>query len=590
MSTTRYNKYVPLFGPSDDRRPRILINIAEDQYLRSLKTGDVSVVPSTVPKEIDSAYYKKSYGVPNGTISAEFVKFLMESTEYIRLNEAFVVDLIKSFAGISKDNLHNTVTQLIITVMKPVNFANHPVVSAADLATTEHIKPDFTDFVSKIKDKFPEAVLGPDAAKIVASVPNQLRDFSYQYDTHFISSLLEEACSAAESVPESTEFFGDDDEEVISREYRPEGDKACAPTRLVIEGKDGHMGAYDHLRKNMDKNCATTGVTDDGAETCQGYLRDCLQGRNIKECARYMKNPNFWANASNEVRNMNPLMIVKTLEAFNFDNYVGSDGLKRVVNPNEWLRNETTLNNDEKKAIGSNVNLMGYLSMLVARTNRNPAILNPSTNVKGYMPYQSRANKMGIPPLRVPHGFNKELNNWINASRAQTYRVGALFGVPTMFNGLTGVLAGGAYTNNLDEFTKRSSDNYVGTGEMFAKHVEALNYRLHNLGKQIHQGDLTKINQLIDSLKNSERKLNKTMLYAEKYARLLEVHGIKDNSAHVLSMDHLKEFVDQRNKYFDRVNKRQTDLYSILTSIANAVSDKANNVKTLVKNNYSGLL
>lgn len=583
MSTTRYNKYVPLFGPSDDRRPRILINIAEDQYLRNINNGNVTVVLSTLPKEIDSAFYKKSYGLPNGTASAEFILFIMESTDYIKSNEASVVALIKSLAGISKDNLHNAVTQLILTVMKPVNAAGFPIVNAADLSATERVFPDFSDFIKNIKDKFNTA----EAVKAVASVPEQLKDFSYQYDTHFISSLLEEACAAAESVPESTDFFGDDNEDVISREYRQEGDKGSAPTRLVIDGINGHFDAFDHLKTNMDKNCATTGVTDDGNETCQGYLRDCLQGKNIKECARYMKNANFWVKASNEVRHMNPIMVIKTLEAFEFP-IIEMDGLREVMSPSDWLERQHNLTIDEKKIIGSNNNLMGYLSMLVAKTNRNPAILNPSINVKGFMPYQSRANKMGIPPLRVKQGFNKELNNWINASRAQTYRVGALFGVPTMFNGLTGALAGGAYTNNLDEFTKRNSENYVGTSDMFAKHVEALNYRLHNLGKQIHQGDLTKINQLIDSLKNSERKLNKTMLYAEKYARLLEVHGIKDNSAHVLSMDHLKEFVDQRNKYFNRVNKRQLDLYSILTSIASAVTDK--NTRSVIKSNYNGLL
>jgi hypothetical protein len=590
MSTTRYNKYVPLFGPLDDRRPRILINIAEDQYLRSLnKGGDITVVLDNVPKEIDSAFYKNSYGLPNGSMSAEFIKFMIESANYITTNKKNIISLIKSLSGISKDNLHNAVTHLIITVMQPKNAAGVEIRNASELSMTEDINVDYSRLTSKITA---DKIMSVDVAEAVLKlIPNELRDFSYQYDTHFISSLLEEACAAAEGVPESSDFFGDDDiGDVISREYRTDGDKNCGPTTLVIDNKDGHFTAKEHLRKNFNNNCATTGVTDDGAETCQGYLRDCLQGKNIRECARYMKNNNFWAKASAEVRSMNPLMIIKTLDAFQFPIYIDNDGLRKVADPHEWLKSESGLSNDEKMTIASNHNLMGYLKMLVVKTNRNPTILNPSTNVKGYVHHMSRLNKLGIPHAKVPHGFNKDINNWINATRAQTYRVGALFGMPTMFNGLTGTLVGGAYTNNLDEFTKRNSENYIGTGDMFAKHVEALNYRLQNVGKQIHQGDLAKINQLIDSLKNSERKLNKTMLYAEKYARLLEVHGIKDNSGHVLSMDHLKEFVDQRNKYFERVTRRQTDLYSILTSIAAAVTNQATNTKQYVKSNYKGLL
>jgi uncharacterized LabA/DUF88 family protein len=82
---------------------------------------------------------------------------------------------------------------------------------------------------------------------------------------------------------------------------------------------------------------------------------------------------------------------------------------------------------------------------------------------------------------------------------------------------------------------------------------------------------MDKISELIESLKNSEQKLYKASLYTEKYAKLLEIHGQKDNTS-ILSLDHLKEFVDNRNKYFSRVVKKQNDLMSIIRSIAEAVN------------------
>ena len=102
-------------------------------------------------------------------------------------------------------------------------------------------------------------------------------------------------------------------------------------------------------------------------------------------------------------------------------------------------------------------------------------------------------------------------------------------------------------------------------------HVSALAIRLKKYGKEISKDDFAKITALIESLKKSEEKLNKAILYTEKYARLLEVYGQKDNTT-ILSMNHLKEFVDNRNKIFTRVSKKQNDLLSIIRSVAEAVN------------------
>jgi len=569
MSTTRYNKYASLFGPTNDRRPRILLNVVEDQYNR-----DRSTLLDRVPKEIDSAFYRNNYGLRNGSVSAEFFKFLGDANNFIRINKQSIVNTIRTLGGLSPEPLQNVVSQLILDTMAPVDAAGAPIVNTMQLSNTVDITPALENILlAKIGASVDVGVI--QGLMNAGSIPNS-NDFSFKYDVHFVSSLLEEACDSTNVGPPSAKFFEDDDgADRVSRDYRDPSEKGCDPTMLAVDGKDGHMGAIDHLRKNFGSNCATTGVTSDGALTCQNYLQDCLQGKNIQECARYMQSPNFWKDAQKEVRTMNPLMIIKTLEAFQFPFVTDKDGLKRAVSPGEWLKNANGLSAVERVAIGSNSNLMGYLNMLVDRTNNSPAILNPSVGINGAPPSgNSRLNKMGIPHLMVRDGINKDLNQWINATRAQTYRVGGFIGIPNMFSGLTGTLVGGGYNNNLAEFTQRNSENYVGTADMFSKHVDALGQRLQRMGKQIHQGDLAKINQLIESLRNSERKLNKTMLYAEKYARLLESHGLKDNSAHVISMDHLKEFVDQRNKYFDRVSRRQTDLYAILTSIAEAVASK----------------
>jgi len=63
----------------------------------------------------------------------------------------------------------------------------------------------------------------------------------------------------------------------------------------------------------------------------------------------------------------------------------------------------------------------------------------------------------------------------------------------------------------------------------------------------------------------------KLILMTEKYASLLEVHGQNDPTG-TIKIDHLKEFVDQRNHYFQRVAKKQSDLISIIKSISEALN------------------
>ena len=578
MSNIRYNKYARLFGRDGDDRPKLFISILEDQLK---ETGDV--VLTKVPKQMDASNFKPA-GEP-GEISPEWALFIKEATAYVNANKADVVSRVKTLGGASTDPVHNNVAKIALKVLTPKDGSGNAITTIAGLSNTQDVAFD-------VSHVFSNATVGPKiaAAAAAATAAGSLKSsysFSYNFTPYFVTSLLEEACASADTGASSA-FFADEPETLgVYRQYRPAGDKGCAPTMLAVEDKDGRSGAFDHLRKHFDDKCATTGVTDDGNETCQSYLQDCLKGKNIEKCARFMKNDNFWENAAKEVENMNPLMVIRTLEAFKFPISI-KNGIRVVPSAEEWLKGVTELSVADKQLIEKNHNLMGYLNMLVRKTEIHPTILNPSTNVRGSPSSNTRLNKMGVRHVIVNAGLNKDLNQWINTSRAQTYRVGNVFGIPMLPNGLSGILSGGGYTNNLDEFTKRNAENYVGTADMFGKHVEALNGRLQAMGKQIHQGDLAKINQLIDSLRNSERKLNKTMLYAEKYARLLEVHGIKDNSAHVLSMDHLKEFVDQRNKYFDRVNRRQSDLYSILTSIAEAVAAKDAPVAT--PSNYAGLL
>ena len=101
--------------------------------------------------------------------------------------------------------------------------------------------------------------------------------------------------------------------------------------------------------------------------------------------------------------------------------------------------------------------------------------------------------------------------------------------------------------------------------DSFNSFVTAL--RLHK--KELDSGDYQHIQKLIVDLRNSEDKLFKAAIYTDKYVRLIGALGESDTKG-VVSLDHAKQFVDRRNSYFNKVGKKQDDLFSILKALAEA--------------------
>jgi hypothetical protein len=125
------------------------------------------------------------------------------------------------------------------------------------------------------------------------------------------------------------------------------------------------------------------------------------------------------------------------------------------------------------------------------------------------------------------------------------------------------------------------------------RQYDGLLERLKRNNKSISAKDNQTIREYINKLKDAEVKLTKTMLYAEKYAKLMEVFDQQDGRS-VLSLDHLKKFVDARDGYFKKVRERQISLVSIIRTVAEAVtkevkedhSGNANEMFKLNANNY----
>ena len=419
-------------------------------------------------------------------------------------------------------------------------------------------------------------------------------DFGYKIDKFVVQKWLEAyvASKSSGDVVESAFFAEENQSASIPDFYR----NTTGELMMVNKDANGKLTGVDTkidktslIKLAEDNNCLTTGVTDDGTSTCASYLRTCLLNGDISKCKTFLLNPNFWPQALNEVRKINPFVAVETLKAFEYETEHHSDSqwgkILKVEQVQSWLerlQNMTKsdgsklLDAAEFKKISKNDRLIGYLGMLVQKINNSPAILNKHVTSAGpQVVNQDRFKdthfgKLGVKFNPSSTSVLSDTQKTIMSTRQKMDRIAISLQLPQLAGLSVPFILRGGSQSKIGVLSQRYTES--GTQLWYQMNLEykGLTQRLNASGKAIDANDHNRINQLIEDLKTTEKKLYKSILYAEKYADLIEVYGEKDNSS-VLSFNHLKQFVDMRNQYFERVTKKQSALTSIIQAVAEAV-------------------
>lgn len=307
--------------------------------------------------------------------------------------------------------------------------------------------------------------------------------------------------------------------------------------------------------------------------TCSDYFKDCITNGSVNECKSFLSEPTFWNVAAKEVDTMIPELAHQTLKSFEFETYdefskQARRSFKMVQSWSEWLDACVTkgrLNTNEKQTISQNVKLQEYLNALVKKVNDNPAILNKdyygdkpsdlSTVFKGTL-----LAKRGLTYEAVPKNTDvatvARLANLIQDSQR---RAVINFG-QNIHPSVKIVLSGGA-----PSLMQLKAD-------LIQQQYNVLKTRLKQLNKDIAPNDEAQVKKLIDELRKKELKLNEFIVFAERYADLIQVFGQTDKETS-LTIDHLEEFTKARDNYFTKVSRKQNSLMSILQAIADKVND-----------------
>jgi hypothetical protein len=360
--------------------------------------------------------------------------------------------------------------------------------------------------------------------------------------------------------------------------------KGAAPVKMDPQSRE--------FLSLVNTKCMTTNVQENGGETCASFLKGCLENGDITKCKAYLTNDKFWPDVKEEVKNIVPLVAVQLLQSFQFKTkeHYNNDfklNVKTVETVQEWatrLKDQIasgTLNEAEVKSITSNIKLIGYLEMLVDKINSNLTILNKDIKRGATIaisdPFKgSRFSRLGV-------GFNpvSPLSSLVSTvirtnqtTKENMDRLAISLSLPQTFGFRMPMILRGGSTASVEATVQKQRDQFKHTWAQIEMQYAGLVKRLNASGKTLDKNDDQKIKELIAQLKDSELKLYKAMLYTEKYADLIEVHGQQDNSSS-LSLVQLQQFVDMRQKYFERVSRKQSALASIIQAVAEAVVKEA---------------
>jgi len=383
-----------------------------------------------------------------------------------------------------------------------------------------------------------------------------------------------------------------------------------------VDGQTVKYGDQDQTTADTlkaDFKCYSTLVKAKDTQQCRKYVYNCLvegDSDGLKKCMTFLKDSpaDFFDVAKQEIGQMHPMVALKTLQKFGFRVHTEYDGesgmsLKKIERVNHWLKNfmtEKFKEKDVQDAIKSNDRLLAYLDLIAQYVNSNPGLLNPGFGGKteemvGKYTPSGYINKLGIKMRKEP---SREFSGLVDIGRLRSHLRTSMYGATSgrPQQGLFGLQqspmrspyggtsfgmmmpmamqAGGHYPSAMDLVTKRlNGKEYACTGSQLLRSVAAsLVDNMKKYGKQLDEGEKTKIIQKINNLAKSEDELITTLRYIEEYTMLMEY--FKDYKAKTLSLSSLESLVKHHSNLLTRHNKEEGSVATILQALQKVVACK----------------
>lgn len=425
--------------------------------------------------------------------------------------------------------------------------------------------------------------------------------FTLNMNKFLLQLLLEDYAKSHTNL--GVDKFWNDDKDLKNSYYRLDGDRSKLYTtdangnKVDVSLYPGSQ-AYNELQK---EKCLGTGIKENNGLTCNEYITRCIKGDNndIKRCKDFMLNNEFWIVVPEEVNRMNPTIAESTLTSFGFETIVNSSNLKVFEDVGSWSKKlkEKGLDDTEVENIRKNFKLTQYLDLLVTKINSNPAILNKQYNASHNYDPVDHVNRftswsLSLRGLR-PRVIIKDTKDKINIIRQSSLLNNSLLNLRTIVNNRVSFIPGSGLVIGGVPFPIFSTGMTGGAAFQLIPSVNtnqneirehypvikgllyAAEKTLQSKGKSIHEDTKKQIELHLENFRKSEDKLIRSIKYADRYIDLLNIYKIYDSND-ILTMDHLKSFVEAREGYFDKTMGKQNNLLNAIESLLTTVNEKLN--------------
>lgn len=427
--------------------------------------------------------------------------------------------------------------------------------------------------MNSIAALFPFAVdTNAHSAIMAASLTKNTTGWNYKIDKYTIKRLYDALTQQSYNVVSSSQtFFNDAGTLLYFRDAKGQ----------LRDANNNKVGRESEAFKSLtsSKGCYTTQFvsgSNDGTK-CQDYIDSCLLGNSIAECASFMRESSYWNVLGSDIAKMNPEVALQTLRKFGFKVNNG----KEVESYGEWsekLSTQEGMSSSDVDQIRKNSKLEGYLKGVIALVNSNPVIISNRNNNPQVLK-STPFGKYGIKSKEHYVNVNlstTSMHRLANAVATYNRSVGLSWGLNM---GASTILLGGSAPRNIQERVRTYNNVPKYLSSELRRYYDAFKNRLRAHNKTIASSDDSNVHKLLNQLADSERKLYKTMMFAEKYATLIDLFE-SDNSGEVLNFDTLKKFVDTRDKYFLKSTRRQADAISMITQLSQNVDSALGPRKT----------
>lgn len=587
MSTKNqlYDSMKPLFGlENDDNRIRLYLDILRGEFDKKKPF----VLTDEMPQLINENFTSRDTTKPDKEIHSEWADF--KAALLVSLQKSAttteVLNKVKKLNGESLDpqsdlRFQQNIIKAHFNIYGPDDITNN--ISSWSAATkVDFDLTKFNNIMKNINDG--------------GAATTNVKQFGFKLNKYLIKLMMEEAASTPSH---GTDKFWESTDVQKDVYYR----LASNRDSLYTTDKNGNRVDVSNGSKAVadleNDKCLGTKVKENSTQTCTEYLTKCINGKagDIKNCKDFMLKPDFWEVVRKEVDEMLPFIAEKTLNTFGFK-IISKNNINEYEDIGAWSKGliNKGLDGNELKQIRDNDKLMIYLNMLVQKVNSNPAILNKQYNT-GYkfdpVDHRNRfaswsLSARGIQPrvilkntpgqqINIVREVNLLNNSLLSLRSSVNNRLslvnGGFFirGAPINF-GSVPIMIGGSAIQLMHAHPSNDHAEIKEHYPLIKGLLHITEVALQTKGKALDSDTKNQIEKHLESYRNSEEKLIRAIKYADKYIDLLDVYKQYDNE-NILSIDHLKSFVEARERYFDKTIGKQNDLLSAIESIGASISE-----------------